>query len=147
MAVFCEVIIIIIDYWLLSGLNIDLLIHVTPEFQIQLFVPFTNWNQVNAALLWWFTYARIQMHRPTPSTMILSYLHTFHSCHLNKTLPKAQRTRGLSSSCQSNLESESRPRFFFINSTKQNKMLNKLQLQSLAWTSTSTLGLKVWTKV
>ena len=40
---------------------------------------------------------------------------------VRKTLPKAQRARGLSSSCQSNLASESRPRFFFINSTKHQR--------------------------
>ena len=104
-----------------------------------------------------------------------------------KTLPKAQRTRGLSSSCQSYIASSntdldqisSSESWLSINKTSASPLnlkfkiftqpgfristkiqlhnlcktsaakLNKLQLQNLAWTSTSkswpTLVLKVWT--
>ena len=80
---------------------------------------------------------------------------------ISETLPKAQRTRGLSDldslghmiNYYTNLDqissSEYRPSINFQISTKLSKILTILQLQNLAWTSTSNswpnLVLKVWT--
>ena len=113
-----------------------------------------TWSPPNVGTTSWCQLKSTKEYSPTKTS--LDQMGNCLNCTTGlifKTLPKAQRTRGLSSAYQSNffrsyhkflqnswpnLASESRPRSSFITTWSiSSKTMTKLQLQNLAWTSTS----------